>query len=192
MNIHRPKRPQAFTLIEMLTVITIILILAAILLNVAGYVNNKAATSRAEGEIHAISLALESYKADNGIYPQDGGTDALNAKANFDPTAADYQASGRTLYRELTGDNDNDPTNPVPVAVSRKQYMEIKSNMLPTGTSVYIQDPFGNSYGYSTAYQADLKASSNPPTRGYNPSFDLWSTSGGKASADQPKWIKNW
>ena len=190
MNIHRPRHPQAFTLIEMLTVITIILILAAILLNVAGYVNNKAATARTEGEIHAISLALESYKADNGIYPTDDGTDGLNAKANFDP--AGYQIASQTLYRALSGDNDNNPTNTV--TGSGKQYMEIKSNMLGGGTTAYMQDPFGNSYGYSTAYQADLNKTPpvNPPTRGYNPSFDLWSTAGGKASTDQPKWIKNW
>ena len=39
------------------------------------------------------------------------------------------------------------------------------------GTVTAISDPFGNSYGYSTANQAD-------PTKGYNPTFDLWSTSG--------------
>ena len=181
MNIHCPRRQQAFTLVEMLTVITIILILAAILLNVAGYANNKAATSRAQGEIHAMSAALENYKADNGTYPTDGGTDGLNAKTTFDPGG--YQTASQTLYRALTGDNDNDPTNTF--SGTGKQYMEIKSNMMPTGTNVYIQDPFGNSYGYSTAYQANS-------ANGYNPTFDLWSTSGGKSSADQPKWIKNW
>ena len=35
----------------------------------------------------------------------------------------------------------------------------------------FIRDPFGNSYGYSTANQAD-------PANGYNPTFDLWSTAG--------------
>ena len=54
----------------------------------------------------------------------------------------------------------------------------------------YIQDPFGNSYGYSTANQADS-------TKGYNPTFDLWSTSGLTASPGNPdtitpQWIKNW
>ena len=51
----------------------------------------------------------------------------------------------------------------------------------------YIQDPFGYSYGYSTANQAD------PITpNGYNPTFDLWSTAGGTTTSDIPKWIKNW
>src|SRR5437660_12027957 len=64
---HRSRR--AFTLIEMLTVITVILILAAILLNVGGYVQNKAARSRAESEIRTLAAACENYKADNGSYP---------------------------------------------------------------------------------------------------------------------------
>src|SRR5438552_4497776 len=69
MNTKRFQHSHAFTLVEMLTVITVILILAAILLNVAGYVNNKAARSRAAGEIHVLSVACENYKADIGTYP---------------------------------------------------------------------------------------------------------------------------
>ena len=37
----------------------------------------------------------------------------------------------------------------------------------------YIQDPFGNSYGYSTVQSGDAQT-----TLGYNPTFDLWSTAG--------------
>jgi hypothetical protein len=48
-----------------------------------------------------------------------------------------------------------------------------------------IRDPFGNSYGYSTANQSSLAT-------GYNPTFDLWSTAGQKTSAGRAKWIKNW
>jgi len=61
-----------------------------------------------------------------------------------------------------------------------------------SGTVIAISDPFGNSYGYSTANQAD-------PTQGYNPTFDLWSTAGVAPSptpsppaAQQDFWIKNW
>ena len=48
-----------------------------------------------------------------------------------------------------------------------------------------IADPFGYSYGYSTACQAS-------PSKGYNPTFDLWSTADGMAGTDESKWIKNW
>ncbi len=65
----RKKTPGAFTLIELLVVIAIIAILAALVLNTAGGIQKKAARSRAESEIAALSTALESYKADNGDYP---------------------------------------------------------------------------------------------------------------------------
>lgn len=60
---------EAFTLIELLIVITIIGILAGLTLSTLGYVNKKAARSRAEAEVAALSAAIESYKLDYGSYP---------------------------------------------------------------------------------------------------------------------------
>ncbi|PYJ99069.1 MAG: hypothetical protein DME68_04800 [Verrucomicrobia bacterium] len=48
-----------------------------------------------------------------------------------------------------------------------------------------IRDPFGNSYGYSTA-------NASGAAFGYNPTFDLWSTDGGTTTNDVAGWIKNW
>src|SRR6202035_1574814 len=63
------RREDGVTIVELMVVIMIILILAALILATSSYVQNKGARSRAETEIAAISAALESYKADNGIYP---------------------------------------------------------------------------------------------------------------------------
>ena len=73
----KTKRVSGFTLIEMLTVMAIIAVIASLIVAVAGLVNQKAAKSRAEGEIHALSAAAESFKADNGTYPQSGDTGAF-------------------------------------------------------------------------------------------------------------------
>src|SRR5213596_2199115 len=73
---------RAFTLIELLVVIAIIIVLAGLILSTMGYVQKKGARSRAETEIAAMSAAIESYKADNGIYPRDTNTDALAAMTN--------------------------------------------------------------------------------------------------------------
>ena len=55
-----------------------------------------------------------------------------------------------------------------------------------------------------TAYQEDLDQGTNPPTHGYNPTFDLWCTGGysskskayptdlSTASAQATLWTKNW
>src|SRR5207249_8412347 len=77
----------AMTIIELLVVIIIILILAGLVLSISSYVQNKGKRARAETEIAAMSAALESYKADNGIYPRDAATtDVLNAQSSFDPS----------------------------------------------------------------------------------------------------------
>ena len=171
----------------------IIIVLAGLVIGTSGYVQKKGARSRAEAEIAAMSAALESYKADNGIYP----TDATKTD-KMDPTSAtlaDYRAASAFLYGELTGDRDFDGAPDT----GTKGYMPFKPAMLqranmsadvgPGNTVMAIRDPFGNSYGYSTMKAAGGSA-------GYNPTFDLWSTGGieptPSAAASQPQWIKNW
>ena len=177
--------PRAFTIIEVLLVIAIIIILAGLILSTVGYAQKKGARSRAEAEIAAMSAALESYKADNGIYPRDATkTDQVDPAASPIPTTAT-----QFLYEQLSG---NLATNLQPIS-GAKSYFAFKPQMLfgtkdSNGnlTSVsYIRDPFGNSYGYST-----LKASGG--TGGYNPTFDLWSIADDSSGTNQTKWIKNW
>jgi type II secretory pathway pseudopilin PulG len=184
----------AFTLIELIVVTAVIIILTGLVLSTVGYVQKKGARAHAETEIAAISAACESYKADNGVYPRDNTTnqytDTLDGRQNLDATQPVYQHASFYLYTQLSGDSSGNrsPTG--------KSYMQFKPNMLypddQTQNVQYIRDPFHNSYGYSTANQAD-------PTKGYNPTFDLWSTAGVAPSptpappaAQQDLWIKNW
>jgi prepilin-type N-terminal cleavage/methylation domain-containing protein len=176
------RRYTGFTLIEMIVVTTVIVILTGLVLSTVGYVQKKAARSRAETEIAAMAAACENYKADNGIYPTDTSTtEQLDSTASFNP--ANYQAASQYLYGKIAGDPDFDG---VP-NTNTKSYMQFKPNMLGTDNAnkVYPRDPFGNSYGYSTRMAANGSG-------GYNPTFDLWSTSGGTTAADVPRWIKNW
>src|SRR5882762_5531037 len=76
---------NAFTLIELIVVFTIIIILAGLVLSTVGYARKKGARARAETEIAAISAACESYKADNGIYPTSADTNSLDPKTNGNP-----------------------------------------------------------------------------------------------------------
>jgi prepilin-type N-terminal cleavage/methylation domain-containing protein len=185
------ERTGAFTLIELMLVIAVIAILAALILGTSGYVQRKGNTSRAEAEIKALEAAAESYKADNGIYPRNGVTDALNARATTTATMNpdNYKPASFYLYTQLSGDLNGDRQL---TSSEGKQYMAFKPGMLSppggTGTVTHIQDPFGYSYGYSTANQAS-------PSDGFNPTFDLWSTTGTTSNAESgggAKWIKNW
>jgi len=178
---QRPlQKKSGFTVLELLVVIAIIIVLAGLILATTGYVQNKGARSRAEAEIAAMSAALESYKADNGIYPRDvAKTDTV------DPTAAPTPAAASLyLYEELSGDRDNNRVTDT----NAKSYFAFKPNQLsPTDQNsnvLFIRDPFGNSYGYSTA-----KAANPTNNVGFNPTFDLWSTAN---SGDVNAWVKNW
>jgi len=181
----------AVTIVELLVVIMIILILAGLILSISSYVQNKGARARAETEIAAISAALESYKADNGIYPRDNTgnqyTDNLNAKVDVDPAQSKYQNASLYLFFQLSGLDANQQA-----VANMKSYFAFKPQMLghPAGnttTVAFIRDPFGNSYGYSTANQGSSSA-------GYNPTFDLWSAGSTASPTPTPPaaWIKNW
>ena len=184
------KQRGAFTIIELLIVMAIIIVLAGLILATAGYVQKKGQRSRAEAEIAAISAALENYKADNGVYPTTTETNTLIANKMGDPTAKTYIDASLALYKLISGDADNSTDR----SAETKSYFTFKPNQLsPTAQTqkvICIRDPFGNSYGYST-----VKASAPAGTDGYNPTFDLWSTGGVIDSSDTPsqsQWIKNW
>ena len=168
---HKRRYNAAFTLIELLVVIAIIMVLAGLVLSTVGYVQKKGARSRAETEIAAMSAACESYKADNGIYPRNTTTDTLDARQNFDATLTVYQSASLYLYDSLFGATSGSRTP----NTGARSYFTFKPNQLSpsdqTQPVVFIRDPFGNSYGYSTANQATLSR-----RKGYNPTFDLWST----------------
>ncbi len=68
-QIRVPKRTQAFTLIELLTVIAIIGILAAILIPVVGKVRESARTSTCISNLRQIGQACSLYEAENGHIP---------------------------------------------------------------------------------------------------------------------------
>jgi prepilin-type N-terminal cleavage/methylation domain-containing protein len=161
----------AFTLLELVVVMAVIVVLAGLILTTSSYVHKEGARSRAEAEIAAIAAALESYKVDNGIYPS---SNLLPIERN----PVRYQAYSSLLYLALTGDTDKDG-RPGPGTL----YISFKPNQLAgAGSSTFIKDPFGNSYGYSTL---------GPTNGGYNPTFDLWSTAG-DTDGIQAKWITNW
>lgn len=114
----KPQQNKGFTLIELLVVIGIIGILAALVLQTAGYVQKKAATSKAEAEIAALATAIENYKADNGDYPEGAAGD------NSALAAALMPLKGK-VYFEIP-----------------------KRMMSESGGIVSLMDPFGEPYNY--------------------------------------------
>jgi len=131
----RPLRPwreqSAFTLIELLAVITIIGILAGLTLGAAGAVRRHGATSTAKAEVAALQAACDRYFADNNSYPL--GT--------ADPTKTNNPAGSTALFTNLLGSATltNAPTS--------KRYFEPKPAMV---SGNYFIDPWGYAYGYNS------------------------------------------
>ena len=207
-SLHRLSartRRAGFTLVELLTVMAIIAILAGLILSIAGYAQKKAALARAAGEVKALCSACESYKADNGTYPRQAlagvsGTipsDGLDPKTNGNsipntgsPTL--YMQASLELYQALTSDTNSNGFAGAPAPAGTRNYLGegIKPDMLgrstmtsPVSTSnpvMYLSDAFGNSYGYSTAGASVLASGSSQSATspGFNATFDLWCTAG--------------
>jgi general secretion pathway protein G len=170
------ERRSAFTLIELLTVLVIIMILVGIIVGASKYAQVKGGNTRAQAEIAAIETALESYKNDNGAYPPS-------------TTTPDNTTNSILLYNALVA--------------GPKQYMTFKPTEMRDGqgtfsytipcvpnpipypnlTNVMIVDPFGHPYNYYNPCNAG--GLTNQTT------FDLWSygPSGSNGLADN---ITNW
>jgi len=204
MRTHSLERRTAFTLIELMVVISILGILMSMILGIQRYAQTKSNRSRAEAEIAAISAAAEAYKADNGSFPRSTETDALsgvNDSAPSDP-GQDYKDSNLALYVMLTGDADKNgrPDSTEGKTGALPLYMTFKAAQLSwsggvngSGNVLFARDPWGKAYpyGYSTKRNAALeKNGADDPTVGHNITFDVWCIAG---TPDKPAaWISNW
>ena len=166
-SIQRSGR-AAFTLIELLAVITIIVILAGLVVTGMGFVNERQAKEKARVQIALISKALEEYKLDTGNYPA-----TADAATGVGQSAELFKA----LYFDSDGDGAGNTDQKVYIAefdpVTNKQGWTSGTASVTTK----IIDPWGNEYRYRSAFAASAANAApapNPSTQ--NPDFDLWSS----------------
>jgi len=165
---HRNVMKPAFTLLEILTVIAIIAVLASLTIGGMGYYDDKMKYSRTEILIASIEQALEDYKSDNGAYPVSAGI------GNTVP-----------LFDALYGDGTNvylDTLNP--------NFKGKQLNVAPSGGSYGIIDAWGRfmRYRHESNTMANPKQDYDIFSFGPNGIGDFGSSSE-PAKADD---IKNW
>ena len=185
-----PHHLPGFTLIEIITVIAIIMALAAMSIGGMGYYKDKVKESSTRIFIGTIETALEDYRSDNGEYPTDradgsGGSTKILYKKLYGVSEGknDFPDDGATVYLSTL-----DPR-------VKKGSRNVESQ---NGGSYYLVDSFRNDNGNRGRiryYCSPTAPNSNYPNP-MNPesSFDLWST--GKNSSDkanlQKDDITNW
>ena len=174
LNPLTPRRPvAAFTLIELLAVITIIGILAGLTLGAAGAVRRHGATSTAKAEVAALQAACDRYYADYNAYPTTNSMPDPASSSDVNPSpGSKYTTAGPSLFSSLFG------TNQYNLPPSTKRYFEPKPVMVSSATNAnpYFVDPWGYAYGYnSDGTYAPL----------------IWSTAG-TTKGETNKWITSW
>jgi prepilin-type N-terminal cleavage/methylation domain-containing protein len=83
--LEKPLKTKAFTLIELLIVVAIIAILAAIAVPNFLEAQTRAKVSRAKNDMRTLATAIESYQVDNNNYPTDAGNGIENMNRPYPP-----------------------------------------------------------------------------------------------------------
>lgn len=105
MNISKGQKQAGFTLIELMVVIALIAALSVIGVQAGNGAIKRAHKMQAQADITKLAQAVESYYADNNVYPS-----VTTSANNFTPNATDVAVvtdgagSGATLVRALVGE----------------------------------------------------------------------------------------
>jgi prepilin-type N-terminal cleavage/methylation domain-containing protein len=120
---YLPQRHEvAFTLIELIVVVAIIGLIAAMILPIAGAVNAKKQISVAQAQLQGIETAIEDYKTKLGFYPPGNPNNFVTNQ----------------LYFELMGTTNNGIGKVPDTWVTMDGSAQIKTTGTPT-----INDVFG-------------------------------------------------
>src|SRR5688572_28232316 len=90
MKLFRSNHQRAMTLLELLIVFAIMVIVAGLVVGLAGVASEKGKISRAQAERDKLVMLIETYRAKVGMYPPE------NRQVPFRPEA-------NSLFYELAG-----------------------------------------------------------------------------------------
>ncbi|WP_035600868.1 type II secretion system protein GspG [Haloferula sp. BvORR071] len=183
MKIQKSRRPaKGFSLMELVVVVSIIVVLAALTLGALNMIRGKQARDTALVQINLLAHALADYNLENRTYP-----------TNADPEGA---KGDEVLYKALFYDGfeakENDQKGGARIYLAE---LDPQNNtkggqawIQGTGAQAKIVDPWGNPYRYRSGDSSAAK----------NPDFDIWSAGpDGKTNTDPKNAaclddIKNW
>ena len=100
------KRQSAFTLLEIMLVISIIVILLGVAINKLGNTTGIAKTMRVQADIQAISTQLKLYESINGFSPTtEQGLQALVTQPSTEPKPSRWYQLFKEIPKDPWGNN---------------------------------------------------------------------------------------
>lgn len=166
---HRHKRffAPAFTLIELMVVIAIILVLASMTIGGLGWYKRKAAVEKTKILRSSIGQALEAYRLENGFLPQGDGGDDSTAQVYIalygDGELAYDSASGQvTVQEQPDGKPDSGATTHLNTL--EPGLTGSRMNVTSSGGTYIIVDAWARPFHYESP--GDMNPADD---------FDLWS-----------------
>jgi len=118
---------RLFTLVELLTVIAVIAILAGIAIPVIVGMQSKGRETSARADMNAIKMALTQFKADYSIFPVTSATDTLyhaGFSTAVDDANIDTLISHLTLIQPTPGTNDVPQDYTSTVNKKKRKYLD--------------------------------------------------------------------
>lgn len=208
------KSGAGFTLLELLIVIAIIAILAALTMSAFKFATDSASRNRTTAALTAIKGALERYKEKYGEYPE-----PMAPEETTDLSGLTVRIGGaKMLYQAITGDGTDAiklatgaPATPSDGKTDDAELENVIDGSMPPSMiyppastlksgyagPIYFVDGFARPIQYDKGGSADA----------VNPTFDIWSfgnyeqgkpsviaydLSTKKDSSKTGAWIKNW
>lgn len=136
-------RSSAFTLVELLTVLAVLGILAAILVPVVGRAQESARRTRVKTQFAQWAVAIEAFRAEYGYYPNFAATTAAPL-----PAACSVNDVPGLFGQTLTGRRADGAAADLPRAVAanprRVAFVSFTADELGVGANPLICDAFGN------------------------------------------------
>ncbi len=127
---RRASSRRGFSLVELLVVISIIAVLAAIIAPATMKAWRQASRTATANDLQAIGAALEAFKADTGDYPRVTGASADPEKLGYDGAITLCQA---LLGPADTDDLDDDDGNLDPITVATNERKDLGFRLRPGG-----------------------------------------------------------
>jgi prepilin-type N-terminal cleavage/methylation domain-containing protein len=188
-TISARRGKPGFTLIELMAVITIVVILAALVVGGMAFVQDRQAKDKARVQLALLAKALEDYNLDMGHYP-------------YSSDSQDGSQNSEILYKALFYEGYEYTNAATPPATWEDKATKIYLAQLdPTSTkqgwvdpvttpkppiTTKIRDPWGNEYRYLSAKVKTGGENLNAQ----NPDFDLWSVGkNGRTKNSDPKHV---